>query len=488
MQTLQSMPPPLALSTSISTVRGRPGPAQSNDMGLEYGTSGGGGEGSPATGGGGRGGGVGGTSGGTTPPGAGAGGGGKSAVLFVLQNVFARFVRAAETKLNSLVFMQLERDLDLSTYVRAGHDPSFDCLLESMGSIAKHCPKLMIDSVMVWRKSKSESSASESVQYMTSIYPNVKGKDVETVIRERKSLVANFILCRVLIEIIQRLTRDTMPNDLGEKLEDMVFGQLRNADPDLTARPINRQANVDLFAELIGALSNIRFVTVSDRFVAELKVAGTMKENKLEMIIKSMRFLKLKIYPMEYLEETAEFLEICADLFQNTHSVRIKHAFADVFVHLLDPIAAVATAEVNVPAWMRTVETIYSKANRMIAKPRHLQAALPLMTTLLSVSRRDFFHRHFPTFLDLLTQKLRDKHLKTAALSSITRLIWVYLFRCAESSSAVAHKKLEGMFRVLFPAGRRGTVVGGGEIGVELFVMIVYFVCVRYPEFGVTSL
>ena len=67
-----------------------------------------------------------------------------------------------------------------------------------------------------------------------------------------------------------------------------------------------------------------------------------MKEAKLELIIRGMRFLKLKIYPMDALEETAEFLRLCSDHFQGAQGVRVKAAFADVFVGLLDPIAAVS--------------------------------------------------------------------------------------------------------------------------------------------------
>ncbi|KAJ3152742.1 Cell morphogenesis protein PAG1 [Geranomyces michiganensis] len=405
----------------------------------------------------------------------------------VLQNVFARFVRIAEMKVNTLIYTQpLDREVDLFAPICAGADASFDCLLESMGSVAKHCPKLMIDSIMVWRKSKSETSGNEGTRNITAIYPHLKGKDLEYIVKERKSLVSNFILCRVLIAIVQRLTRETLPDDLEEKLEDMVFGQLRNADPEMTVRSVNRQANIDLFAELVGALSNIRFSTVSGRFITELNKASTVKEGKLDLIIRSMRFLKLKIYPMDALEDTAEFLQTCAELFQNAHSTRIKHAYAEVFVMLLEPIAAVATAEVNLPAWMKTVELIYPKASKMLGKPRHLQAALPLISTLLCVSRKDFFHRHWGDFTDLCFKQLRDKQLRTTALSSLTRLIWVYLFRCSETSTTNVYRRIESMTRILFPTNRRGVVPA--ETSLQAFIQIVYFVCVRYPEYGIDNI
>jgi EamA domain-containing membrane protein RarD len=69
---------------------------------------------------------------------------------------------------------------------------------------------------------------------------------------------------------------------------------------ELIHRSKNRTASMDLFAELIGALSNIRFVSVSDRFIAELEkynYHAIMKEkqNKIEMLIRGMRYLKIKV-------------------------------------------------------------------------------------------------------------------------------------------------------------------------------------------------
>lgn len=57
---------------------------------------------------------------------------------------------------------------------------------------------------------------------------------------------------------------------------------------------------MDLFAELIGELSNVRFASVSDRFIAELEKYNSqtiMKERQshMEMLIRGMRFLKIKV-------------------------------------------------------------------------------------------------------------------------------------------------------------------------------------------------
>eukprot|EP00842_Homolaphlyctis_polyrhiza_P005771 jgi/Hompol1/6195/HPOL_000607-RA len=413
----------------------------------------------------------------------------RDAIPTILQSVFLRFVQAAEAKVAGLLYLNLDRDEDLSMHFKAGADMAFDRLMSSVGSIAKHCPKLIIDSIMVWRKSKTDNTAAAISDHIRAQYPMLRPRDLDAIIKERLMLLSNFVLCRVLIAIISQLAKNTLPNDLGNKLEEMIFGQFKNADPDVVSKSVNRQANVDMFAELIGALSNIRFGTVSDRFISEIGrgAAATMKENKMELLIRSMRFLKLKIYPMDSLEETTDFLHTSAELFQNAQSVLIRHAFADVFVQLLDPIASVATAEVNLPAWQKAVETIHPKAVKMALKSQRLSAVLPLISTLLCVSRKDFFLKAWGDFVSLLVQRFRDKNekekdLRPIALASLTRLIWVYLFRCFESPASTVQRRIDVILRTLFPPHKKGVVPFDGDI--HNFVSIVYFILVKYPDYG----
>jgi hypothetical protein len=51
-----------------------------------------------------------------------------------------------------------------------------------------------------------------------------------------------------------------------------------------------------------------------------------------------------QVYPMERISEAADFLKECGDCFQDSHSLRLKHAFAELFIALLSPIAEVGVA------------------------------------------------------------------------------------------------------------------------------------------------
>lgn len=196
---------------------------------------------------------------------------------------------------------------------------------------------------------------------------------------------------------------------------------------------------------------------------------------------------------MEKLEETVHFLKVCGESFLESHSLKLKHAFAMTFLDLLEPIAAVnlrkfilkvASAEVNLPTWMKTIELIFPKAQKMIGKPRHFQTAIPLITTLLCVSKRDFFLKNWLGFCDMFVQKFkdRDKPLKQLALASVIRLVWVYLFRCSDSVMTNAIKKMDSLLRIMFPFGRRS--VYPSDLDLEMYIRLVYYICNRFPDFS----
>ncbi|KAI8911076.1 cell morphogenesis N-terminal-domain-containing protein [Gorgonomyces haynaldii] len=397
-----------------------------------------------------------------------------------LQVIFHRFVQYAQRKVKTLVYVNLDKDEDLSQSLMKGNDTEFDNILSSLSASAKHCPKVMIDSIMFWRKSKTDDLNLTNIpDAVRQQYPNMKPKELEGIIKERKSLISNFILCRALIEIVQHLGTAKFPHNLGDKLEDMVFGQLKNADPDLTARSLSRQANFDLFSELIGTLSLIRFSTVSDRFITEIGKGGAdLKESKHEMMIWSMRFLKLQLYPMSALEETVDFLEIAGELFQNATG-RIKYAYVDVFMKLLDPIARVATAEVNLPAWYKTIEIMYPVALKLVGKPKPYTALYPFLCTLLCVSRREYFLKNWTELIDLILPKLRERGMKEMVMSCMARLVWVYLFRCWESPASLVEKKIDSLVRVLTPPSKSLHI----EYDIDLLMRVIYYMLAKYPEY-----
>lgn len=121
-----------------------------------------------------------------------------------------------------------------------------------------------------------------------------------SMVADRRSTISIYILCRVLIEVIGQTTLECVTEDMADKLEDIIFNQLRSADPDTLLSSPLRMANWTLFGQLLGVMSSIDFERVTDRFFADLeKIANTATkdtEARVELIVKGMSYIKLKVH------------------------------------------------------------------------------------------------------------------------------------------------------------------------------------------------
>lgn len=259
----------------------------------------------------------------------------------------------------------------------------------------------MIDSVMFWRKSKSEVAVNSAAAAHTAAASasavtghsrqNSRASDMGSggfgsaqlqehassareaaLVADKKSLISIYILCRVLIEVVKQTDTDSLGEDLRDKLEEIVFKQLRTTDPAVLATSHVRHANWNLFAQLLGQMSNTNFVSVTDRFLGDLGRAGEPtskeKETQLELVIQGMCHLQLKIYPMDQLDESADFLQSLGQFFLRSHLPRIKYAYMDVFNKLLLPVVSVGTVELNHPVWVQAISEIYPRVIASIPK------------------------------------------------------------------------------------------------------------------------
>lgn len=56
---------------------------------------------------------------------------------------------------------------------------------------------------------------------------------------ERRATVSVYLVCRVLIEIFNQSSLDSITLDMADRLEDIVFGQIKTVDPDqISASPL----------------------------------------------------------------------------------------------------------------------------------------------------------------------------------------------------------------------------------------------------------
>lgn len=428
----------------------------------------------------------------------------KSPFTYALHVVFTSFVRIAEKKINSVVTSASDPEPDVAAALTAGADPGFDKVLRNLAFIARQNPKPVIDSVMFWRKSRAElrndaaspvvheageglsairrhEAARPSFARSPSMTPD-NNRDA-SILADRRSLVSIHILCRTLIELIAHVNAEALTPDVGEKLEEIVFNQLRSADPDLLMSSPLRLANWNLFVELLGGLSGIRFDSVSDRFIADLEKHGRgiiprERETHVEMLISGMRHLKLRLYPARYLEDSADFLLSLSKFFIESHGYRIKRAYANVLHRIVLPVAPVATAETSFPAWTEAVNLLYPRTIKMIEKAKYWDVGFPLAATLLCVSPQAQFIERWFSLIENNLSKLKEKFFQPILVDCIAHLVWVATYRCREPAATLI-PKLESIMRMVLPATRKPPQLDTPK---RPLIAAISFVGAQYPE------
>ncbi|KAJ3766391.1 cell morphogenesis N-terminal-domain-containing protein [Lentinula raphanica] len=410
---------------------------------------------------------------------------------YALHAVFIRFASSAESKIDTFLRQPLEQDPLLPEFMGPDVDPKLDEILLSLGQIAQKHTKAVVDSIMRWRRSQLENVGSDVIRYHMSHSPTgtarvIRTHDVPALLNERKNLAAIYIMCRALIAVVKNLSKDAIGENMGYTLEKLTFDQFKKPELKLLMQSTNHRTNAELSATLLGHLANIRFVSVTDRFLAELAPVSRGQvpkdlDMKYENLVNGVRHIQIKVWPSESFEEGAEFMESLSKAFLQAHGFRLKTAFAETLIHILHPISKTAQAETNIPLWGKAIELIYPRARDMAAKPRYWNIAFPLMITSLCVAPQDYFRKNWVACFEAAIPKLKEKSLRVPILNGMMRLIWTYLYRCQESPSTTT-TKLENMLKHFFPPNR--TTIYPNEEHLEPFVYITHFVLSRHFEFG----
>ncbi|KZT28126.1 hypothetical protein NEOLEDRAFT_1176276 [Neolentinus lepideus HHB14362 ss-1] len=409
---------------------------------------------------------------------------------YALHAIFMRFVTSAESKIEAFLKEPLDHDPMLEDSMGPGVDPKFDDLLNSLGKVARKNAKPVIDSVMRWRRSQHGEISSDVLRVHLSQSPSagrgVKPQDSRYIVAERKSLASVYIMCRALIAVMQSISKDALGDAVGYELEDVTFEQFKTPYLKLLNQSGNHRTNAELYATLLGLIANVRFDSVTDKFLRELQpvAAGQVAKDldmKYESLIKGLRYVQIKVWPPEAFEEGAEFFESLAKSFANAHGFRLKSAFAETLVQILHPIGKTAQAEVNHPEWAKAIEVIYPRAKDMMSKPRYWHVAYPLVITSLCVAPQEYFLRNWLPCFEAGLAKLKDKPHRAAVINGSMRLIWTYLYRCYEPASTTT-SKLDGLLKHFFPANRQSLFPQ--EDHLEPFIYMVHFILSRHFDFG----
>lgn len=407
-----------------------------------------------------------------------------------------------------------------------GVDPAFDQLIVALGHIASPKPRALIDSMMLWRKSKSDAASEARSQIPprsgypggpllrrntepvnsgppgvgaqdngAANNPTMAAKQEYVAQAERRSTVSIYILCRVLIEVVCQSNLQSITPEMEDKLESIIFGQLKIADADqLMASPL-KLANWNLFATLLGYMSGINFSGVTRRFIEDLdsslqervvksptSLGGRDNEGKIELVLGGMKHLQVKILPEDAWERSCDFLIALGRLFSKSHGQRVKWAFCQIIDMMLLPIAATASnSHLMHPKWAEVLSAIGPRLAQMFTKPRHWSVAFPLTATMLCVSSPENFGARWLQLVMSVQTKVRDRFTKPLCLQVISRLLWAYLYRTNDTSQS-ATRKLDDILKLALPTAKRSIIASDAAV-TEPLIQIIRIVGFRYPEY-----
>ncbi|XP_031346669.1 protein furry isoform X1 [Photinus pyralis] len=422
---------------------------------------------------------------------------------FVMRNLFADFTIQAEKKIEGVMTESSEKPL--SKTLQRGEDSQFDQLLSAFGSVAEHCLPSLLRALFSWyERQMSEVPGVEQKktdQKAKSIMYIVSGNAPETIERseadiqqERRDLAVEFIFCLVLIEVLRQLSFHPGHEDLVLYIENLAFKHFKYREStQMGPNSANIHIIADLYAEVIGALAQSRFMSVRKRFMVELKEwrskePTTHTTQSIISLLMGMKFFRVKMVPIEEFEASFQFMQECAQYFLEVKDKDIKHALAGLFVEILVPVAAIVKNEVNVPCLKNFVEMLYSQTLDASTKSKHRLALFPLVTCLLCVSQKTFFLQSWHYFLAMCLSHLknRDPKMCRVALESLYRLLWVYMIRIKCESNSATQSRLQSIVNSLFPKGSKAVVPR--DTPLNIFVKIIQFIAQERLDFAMREI
>ncbi|MCJ1313351.1 Cell morphogenesis protein PAG1 [Agyrium rufum] len=416
---------------------------------------------------------------------------------FAMHHLFNSFVTQAEFMMNQCIATPPQQ-LRVEDICGTGANPDFDQLISALGHIARQRPKLLIDSVMLWRQAKGDAVSVAKAEFNNAKslgpmsrplprrntepgnishngdrtggadfpvpMPNVSLLQDLALQADRRSSLSIYLLCRVLIEVYKQSDIKRITIAMADKLETIVFDQLQRTEPDSLPHHPFRLANWLIYSQLLGVMSSVNFLGVSRRFVGVLReyqrdpsVKGASSkdsEDRLELLVLAMRRLHIRIQPEEMWNDSCNFMHTLAEIFVSSHGQPIKAAYCQVLETLVIPVATSATVQLNSPKWRDFLTILNTRLAQMLVKPRYWLDTFPLSTLLLCASPREPFASQWLSAVTSLQVKMKDRQARSCALQAICRMVWTYLNRIIEPTATVI-KKLEEVVRIVLPAGKK---------------------------------
>nr|GMC62253.1 protein furry homolog-like [Ipomoea batatas] len=327
-------------------------------------------------------------------------------------------------------FLPLARRRIETSQAQDGHirpsDPAYDQVLDSLAMVARHTPVPLLEALLRWRESESPKGANDASTF-------------------QRKLGVECIFCSACIRFVECCPQEGVTEKLWIGLENFVFDWLINADrvvsqveyPSLVDL---RGLLLDLVAHLLGALSRIRFSSVTERFFMELntrRIDTSAARSETLSIINGMRYLKLGIKTDGALNASASFVAKANPLNRAPHKRKseLHHALCNMLSNILAPLAdggkgqwPPSGVEPTLLLWYEAVARIRIQLMHWIDKQsKHISVGYPLVTLLLCLGDPNLFLNNFGPHMEQLYKHLRDKNQRFMAIDCLHRVLRFYL-------------------------------------------------------------
>ncbi|KAL9089957.1 MAG: hypothetical protein Q9165_005486 [Trypethelium subeluteriae] len=430
---------------------------------------------------------------------------------YAIHHLFNSFVAYADQKINQCVHHPGQLEPHIEAVCGAGADPEFDQLISALGHISRQKPKPLIDTLMYWRKAKSEAASQARAELGHSREPHpttipLPRRNTEQSVRsasridedrsqaqasstihlldqlERRSQASVYLLCRVLIEIFRQSTLECLTKENAERLEDIIYTQLVMGNPQSLEQSPLKKANWNIFGQLLGVMASLNFESVTNRYLLDLDqyhrkldfkgVANVIDEARAALIVQGMKHIKLKLQPEHAWERSCLFVRALARMFAAVHGANIKNAYCQLLEALLLPVAAAAMPERNTPTWREVMETTRPKIMQLLAKQKHWNYAFPMFSVCLCAAPPDLFASQVQALIMSVQPKLKDRESRVVALKSVCRLVWTYLYKSASDTQVAVVRNLTEVIKMIFHAPKRPLISTDPRIAEPLIQLI----------------
>lgn len=305
-------------------------------------------------------------------------------------------------------------------------DPAYEQVLDSLAMVAKHTPVPLLEALLKWRESESPKGAHDASTF-------------------QRKLAVECIFSSACIRFVECCPQEGLTENLWSGLENFVFDWLINADRVVSQAEYPslvdlRSLLLDLVAQLLGALSRIRFSSVTERFFMELntrRIDTNVARNETLSIINGMRYLKLGVKTEGGLNASASFVAKANPLNRAPHKRKseLHHALCSMLSGILAPLADAGKSQwppsgvdPALTLWYDAVARIRGQLLHWIDKQsKHIAVGYPLVTLLLCLGDPQTFNNNLSFHMEQLYKHLKDKNHRFMALDSLHRVVRFYL-------------------------------------------------------------